>query len=199
MPHSIKNTSKTRNTQKKRSKVIWKARVKNSLPDCNDLSQFQINDENIQSFRRYINSPMDCVINALQLMGLLDTVTSNLFRISCVGTNGFEKDQIEKIFILYKGVNFEFKSTTNFNEFLNLIETKLLPGNVVFAGYTGHVFIIGRLLNGNIMYIDPQINKFCDIKTCQNLIMHESKSYYLLFNSEKKLTIDQLNIIGFVV
>ena len=199
MPHSIKNTSKTRNTQKKRSKVIWKARVKNSLPDCNNLSQFQINDENIQSFRRYINSPMDCVINALQLMGLLDTVTSNLFRISCVGTNGFEKDQIEKIFILYKGVNFEFKSTTNFNEFLNWIETKLLPGNVVFAGYTGHVFIIGRLLNGNIMYIDPQINKFCNIKTCQNLIMHEGKSYYLLFNSEKKLTIDQLNIIGFVV
>jgi len=158
MPNS-KNSNKTNKTKKTtKHKIVRNVRIKNSFPECNILSQFKISDENIMNFKRYLKSPMDCVINALQLMGVLDTISSNMLRISCVGTSGFEKEQIEKIFILYGGVNFEFKSTKDFNEFASIIENQLLPGNVVFAGYTGHVFIIGRYLNGQLVYIDPQLN-----------------------------------------
>jgi hypothetical protein len=142
---------------------------------------------------------MDCVINALQLIGVLDTFSSNILRISCVGSTGFEKDQIEKIFVLYKGVNFDFKSTKNFDEFANSIETQLLPGNIVFAGFTGHVFIIGRYLNGKLVYIDPQINTICDIITCQDILKKGGKEYFILFNSKEKLTNPQLEYLGFTL
>ena len=200
--HSKTKTKKNKSKQNKHSKktqLLKTVRIKNSFPECNTLSQFKISDENIMNFKRYIKSPMDCVINALQLMGILDIVTSNMLRISCVGTNGFEKDQIEKIFILYVGVNFEFKSTKDFNEFANTIENKLLPGHVVFAGYTGHVFILGRHLDGKIMYIDPQIDTICYINTCQDLIRNGGKEYFILFNSEEKLTNTHLEYLGFTL
>ena len=173
--------------------------IKNSFPECNILSQFRISDDNIMNFRRHIQSPMDCVINALQLMGVLDTLSSNILRISCVGKNGFEKEQIEKIFILYAGVNFEFKSTKNFDEFAKNIEIQLSPGNVVFAGYSGHVFIIGRYFSGQIVYIDPQLNTICDVLECQEIIKNGGTEYYILFNSKDKLTNIQLEYLGFTL
>jgi hypothetical protein len=192
------NTKKSKKT-KKRSNIVKNIRIKNSFPECNILSQFKISDDNIMNFRRHIKSPMDCVINALQLMGILDTTSSNVFRISCVGTNGFTKEQIEKIFILYIGLNFEFKSTKDFNEFATTIETKLLPGNVVFAGYSGHVFLLGRYLDGRIVYIDPQLNIICDILKCQEIIKNGGKEYFILFNSEEKLVNQQLEHLGFIL
>ena len=199
MPKSKTNKSKTNRTKKARTNKIHSARIKNSFPECNILSQFKISDENIMNFKRHIQSPMDCVINALQLMGVLDTLSSNILRISCVGSRGFEKEQIEKIFTLYTGVNFEFKSTKNFDEFANTIETQLLPGNVVFAGYTGHVFIIGKYLDGRLVYIDPQLNTICDINICQDMLKNGGKEYFILFNSEEKLTSTQLEYLGFTL
>jgi hypothetical protein len=202
-----KTKSKINRITKARTNKLRSARVKNIkniFPECNILSQFKISDENIMNFKRHIKSPMDCVINALQLMGILDTLSSNMLRISCVGTNGFQKDQIEKLFILYIGLNFEFKATNDFDDLLNTIDTQLLPGHVVFAGYSlkgssGHVFIIGRYLNGQLVYIDPQINTICDILECQELIKDEGKQYFILFNSEEKLTNPQLEYLGFTL
>jgi len=199
MPNSNK-TNKTKKTKRiTKYKTVRNARIKNSFPECDILSQFKISDENIMNFKRYLKSPMDCVINALQLMGILDTLSSNILRISCVGTTGFEKEQIEKIFTLYTGVNFEFKSTKKFDEFVQIIETQLLPGNVVFAGYTGHVFIIGRYLNGQLVYIDPQLNIICNILECQDMIRNGGKEYFILFNSQDKLTNQQLEHLGFTL
>ena len=191
--------NKSNRIKKARTNKVRNIRIKNSFPQCNILSQFKISDENIMNFRRHIQSPMDCVINALQLMGILDTLSGNILRISCVGSTGFEKYQIEKIFILYTGVNFEFKSTKDFDEFAKMIETLLLPGNVVFAGYTGHVFIIGRYLNGQLVYIDPQLNTICDILNCQDMIKNGGNEYFVLFNSEEKLTSTQLEYLGFTL
>jgi len=205
--HSKKKTStKMKKIKTKKSQLLKRVR---ELPRCYTLSQFKISNENINSFKSFINAPNDCVINALQLMGNLDTISSNILRISCVGENGFNKDQIEKIFILLKGHNFEFKSTSNFDTFAKNIETNLLPGHVVFAGYKtsrvlpgqigGHVFILGRYLDGKIMYIDPQLNTICDINTCQDLIRNGGDSYYVLYNSEEKLTNEQFEKFGFTL
>jgi hypothetical protein len=190
--------SKTQN--KRNKKHIIKGGIKEDmgLPECTNLSQFQITDENISGFYRYIRSPTDCVINALQLFGLLDIVTSNLLRISAYGFT-ITKEKIEMMFILFKGNNFDFKSTTNFHEFAQQIETFLKPGYAVFAGYTDHVFILARKTNGVIVLIDPQIPTICDINDCQHLIQRPNSNYFLLFNSPQKLTNQQLQTVGFQI
>jgi hypothetical protein len=168
------------------------------LPECTLLSQFQMSDENITGFKRFIHSPMDCFINALQLFGLLDSLNANLLRISSAGRTGFSKEEIEMIFILFKGNNFDFKSTNNYNEFSQSIVSLLHPGYAVFAGYTGHVFIIARTSNNAIIYIDPQIPVICDlsISECETLIQTPDNIYYLLFNSQQLLTTDQIRTLG---
>jgi len=158
------------------------------------------------------------VINALQIMGFIDKVTSNILRISDIGDKfGFNKIQIEKIFILLKGTNFDFIAINNFNDFSQTVEQNLLPGHVIFAGYMEiinkgelnekgesdekifqHVFLIGRYLNGKIVLMDPQLQALCDINKCQDLIRNKDE-YYILYNSKESLTKSQLTKLGFIM
>lgn len=82
---------------------------KTSFPSCDTLSQFVISDINIMNFKRYLHSPRDCVINALQIFGILDVISANVMRMFTVNTD-IQKEEIEKIFVLTFGNNFEFKS-----------------------------------------------------------------------------------------
>jgi hypothetical protein len=105
------------------------------LPPCNILAQFEIQDNFITEFKRAVPKPADCFINALQLAGLIDSLNANIMRVSSAGTTGFTKEAIEKIFILLKRHNFDFKSTKNFDVFIRMIRERLQPGHAVFAGY----------------------------------------------------------------
>ena len=173
------------------------------FPACHNLSIFPISDENILKFKRVFRSPMDCFINALELLGAISSLTANMMRISSLGKNGFTKEEIEKIFILITGCNHDFKSTPNSMEFSQWITANLPPGNVVFAGYGGqakHVYLIGRRQDGVIVYIDPQIGTICDLRlgTCQKYIANNTL-FRLMFHSTARLTHDQLGKIGFSV
>jgi len=217
---SSKSMSSSKKTNKRKSKtqkkILWKKRATH-LPISNIISQFEISDDNIKRFSRNVNSPYDCVINALQIMGFIDKVTSNILRISDIGDKfGFNKIQIEKIFILLKGTNFDFIAINNFNDFSQTVEQNLLPGHVIFAGYMEiinkgelnekgesdekifqHVFLIGRYLNGKIVLMDPQLQALCDINKCQDLIRNKDE-YYILYNSKESLTKSQLTKLGFI-
>jgi hypothetical protein len=182
--------------------------IKSGFPECTIMSQFPITNENVEKFQRVIKSKTDCFINTLQLFGLLDTVTANIFRIpKPLRTYFFPKEEIEQIFILLKGNNFTFKATDDFDVFANTIKTNLKPGNGVFAGYTGdygedigysgHVFILACNAEGNIYYIEPQLPVICEINSCIDLIKKPNFTYYLLFNSVEKLTDVQLRQVGF--
>lgn len=184
----MKHTHKYKKLRKIKSKKGG-ALEEHGLPVCDRLSFFPIKDEAITTFQRSFNVPMDCVINALQLMNILDTHSANIMRISALGTQGFTSNQIELIFMYNKGYNFSFKSTINYQEWIESIYTLLPPGNVVFAGYvsqTGgkHVFLIGRYANGMLMYIDPQTSPLCPLThpTCAGFV-NEQREWYLLFNS----------------
>jgi hypothetical protein len=159
------------------------------LPDANILSQFIITDENLLEFDRTFKSPMDCVINALQIMKVLDSLSANIMRISTAGVSGFTKEQIEIIFAYVYRKNYDFKSTANYDEWVNYINSYLNPGNMVFAGYSGHVFIIGRNSNGVIVYIDPQNGQLCNLSEpeCENYVKMNGP-WFLLFNSVNYLT-----------
>jgi hypothetical protein len=95
--------AKTRKLRKsKKSKKINK-RIggmleDHGLPKATELSQFGITDENLLTFDRVFPAPMDCFINALQLMGVLNPLTANIMRVSTLGVTGFTKPQIEIIF-----------------------------------------------------------------------------------------------------
>ena len=45
------------------------------------FTQFAITDDSINSFQRVIASPMDCFINALQIIGIINNISANLMRI----------------------------------------------------------------------------------------------------------------------
>jgi hypothetical protein len=192
----IRDIKKNRKIRKIK-KIMGGALENNGLPQCTILSQFQITDDNITNFNRTIQAPMDCFINALQIMNILDDKSANIMRISTLGKSGFTKEQIEIIFIYTVGTNFDFKSTNNFIEWATWIKTLLNPGNVVFAGYTGHVFLIGRLLNGTLIYIDPQVNQLCNLEDpeCQQYVQAGQDTWFLLFNSQERLTPDQQHLV----
>lgn len=196
-----------------------------ALPKCDKLSQFPISDTNIDGFKRYVNRPNDCVINALQLMNVLDKTSGNIMRLSIVGYTGVSKEQIESMFIVSLRHNFEFKSSRNYNEFAETIKQTLKPGHAVFAGYKTdnpvenesiagkHVFILARTKKdgmvkdvqypaGTILYIDPQLSVgICDIAHCENMVLPTGRdtTWFLLFNSESHLTDRQLKHMGFDV
>ena len=173
------------------------------FPPCINLSQFKITDEQLQSFNRALPTPMDCFINALQILGVVNNITANIMRISSAGKTGFTTEEIEKVFILLSGHNHDFKPTGSSREFSEWITINLLPGHVVFAGHQGninHVYLIGRQVNGTIVYIDPQVGIFCDLskEECQAYLTN-NKVYRLMFNSVDKLNPEQLRLLGFVL
>lgn len=200
-----KNKTKKIRTRKNTKKYLSKGGFAEQygFPLCNNLSVFPLNDKNIMSFRRVLNSPMDCFINALQVFGLLDETCANIMRISSAGrSTGFQKEEVEKIFILLTGYNYDFNNTNNYN----LFEAQLKfvqPNYGVIAGYsgigTGHIFIIARSSNGELYYIDPQIGKFALYNESKYLIESQGRNYHLLFHSNEKLTIEQLRFIGFII
>jgi hypothetical protein len=179
-----------RNTSKERKKSI----IRNQI-----LSQYRITDEHINEFKSFVKAPNDCVINALQIMGMIDGFTGNMLRISVIGQQtGFTKKQIELIFTLRTGKPFRYHPM-NYETFSKTIKEKLMPGHIVFAGYTGHAFLIGRTLDGNLFYIDPQsevgICNLADIN-CEELIKHQEE-YFLLYHTETQLSIKELRKLGF--
>jgi hypothetical protein len=199
-------TNKRTKTVKRRNRNT-KLRYKGGLPhQCTGeytLTQFGINDVQIQSFRRNVLSPKDCVINALQLIGMLDIYTANLLRITLVGQFGIDQSQIEQIFILYYGYTFKFDPITSFQDVSNTISC-LQVGHVAFAGYQDvngakHVFLIGRKTDGHVYYIDPQINQICNLSDPQCLQYIANKQFFfLLKNNQTKLTDAEFRSKGFV-
>lgn len=190
-------------------KTIKKAKggfgPEHGLPACTNLSVFPIRDENILSFRRYLNSPNDCFINALQVFGLLDTKCANIMRISSTGRiTGFSKEEIEAVCILLTSFNYDFIYSNNYAEFEQKIITSIPVNYGVLAGYSGsnvagHVFIIARNSSGEIILIDPQINYLGNYLNVRNLIYGPGRNYYLLFESSEKLTPDQIRSLGFII
>lgn len=149
------------------------------------VSQFQISDENLMLFKRFVKKPMDCVINALELLFILEHNSADLMRI-VVGDYGITIEQLEDIF---KYVNpqhrFRFFRYTNIETLSRFCQAELVPGHVIFCGYSmkdfKHAFLIGKKLDGSIMYIDPQPDAFCDLSSdeCYEHIK-DAEEYYIL-------------------
>lgn len=169
------------------------------------LVEIKISDQNLCNFRRYMNSQMDCLINAMQLMGLIDSKAANLVRISFAGTtSGFTIEQISSIFILYTNRFCLFRQMANFDVFRTQV-IKINPGTVTLGGYVSggisHVFLIGKTTSGQMVYIDPRetISTYCNLSEqhCLNILLNKD-FYYLLYQNNTKLTQEQFAALGFI-
>ena len=189
-PKSIKSIKSKNKKESLKQRILKLSRERN-------LSQFTMTDERIQNFKRFVKSPRDCFINAMQLMGMIDTTAANILRISFAGELGFKKEQIELIFTLKTSKPFKFYQM-NYEKFSDTIKNKLEAGNVVFAGYTGHVFLIGKIRNGDIVYIDPQTEIgicYLSDENCEKLIQNKG-DYFLMYHTETLLSKDELRKLG---
>jgi len=190
-PKSIKSIKPRIEKETSRQKKIKLSRKRN-------LSQFTMTDEKIQNFKRFVKAPSDCFINAMQLMGMIDNTAANILRISYAGEIGFEKEQIELIFTLKTSKSFKFYKM-DYEIFSNTIKDKLKAGHVVFAGFTGHVFLIGKTYNGDILYIDPHTEVgICNLsdENCEKIIQNRD-NYYLMYHTDTELSKDELRKLGF--
>jgi hypothetical protein len=184
------------------------------------LSQFKISDENITNFKRYVKAPNDCVINALQIIGIIDNFVGNMLRIA-YGERGIaSQKQIELIFTFSTSQKYKYHSLT-YEIFVKTITENINPGHIVFAGYIGHVFLIGKTLNGKLVYIDPQTTVgicYLENDECEKLIHPDSlnakfkeleekypviktlvsskKTYKLLYNIPEQLSNEELRKLG---
>jgi hypothetical protein len=158
-----KNTALTRSPTRSQhashelpSRTVGGMLEEQGLPQCNLLARFRLPDGFIEQFHRTFASPTDCVINALQLLGVVDQFTSDCMRVTSMRTIGMSSAQIELIFALKYRHNFLFTPFDDFTQFANLVENGLPNGYGVFAGHGVHVFVIARSLDGAFFYIDPQ-------------------------------------------
>lgn len=197
----INNTTKNTNTDNK------KGGVGSSWGNLN-MSIFPMDKSQLDQFKRDVNSPMDCVVNALQILGFLDSNSANIFRLTCVGSSGITSRQVEKIFSLRTNKKFVFHSTKNVNEFFSYVN-KIPKNNVIFCGITmrdncgKHVFLIGRDENEKIVKIDPHSKTpICFLDTdiaCIEEFSGNTVEYYMLFNYEGELTNQEKVEMGIAV
>ena len=185
------------------------------------MTQFIFKDEFITDFQSYIDSkltPMDCFINACQLLGVLDTLNANILRISCAGSKGFNLNGMEKVFTLKSASlspgTIKYFNFTNFNalgggiDLFAKILNNLKPGHAAFCGWSqlsgAHVFVVAKDNSGNLVYLDPQLRGspcvLNDNQDCINLLETNKSSdrqYYILYNTDDSVPIEIIIDLGF--
>jgi len=169
------------------------------------ITNFRISDNDLLSFQR-LTSNVDCAASAMQIVGVIDKFTANIIRIMLNAHQqlGLYANEIESIFSLRTNKKHVFKPTTSAQEFVDFINTHLLPGCVVFCGVTyevtSHVFLIGRDTSGTYIKIDPQKEtRICNLKeeACIHSIFEGARSYFLLYNYENEFTVEEGESMGF--
>lgn len=130
------------------------------------LAKFPITNSNILKFARYKSHNMDCVINALEILGVVDQKCAGIIR-TLFKEYGVKLEYIEDFFKT-ASPEYEWGHTAyqNFDSFKNKIETELTVNHVCFCVVdwkTGgtHAFLIAREEDGNFVLIDGQINTYC--------------------------------------
>ena len=131
----------------------------------------------LEHYSRINPDPNDCVINAMQLLGLLSNIESGLLRLElkCWSENngGLPQHIVLSMFkTIYPKYKFDFKSTTDPQEF-DYYLTKLPDNQISFCGISridgsAHVFLVIKS-NGHIYIVDPQIYVYPYGKQIYNL------------------------------
>lgn len=152
---------------------------------------FTMNEKNsrliVESRNKKQDNTTDCVINAMEILGLIDSFLAEAFRI--VVKDGINECDIEELFTLlesHAGGNKKYKlGLMESDEGIDFLSkyVKLMPNNTaIFAGTRkmvegndkGHAFLIAKDNNGDIQNIDlHNKNRICPLI--------DSECFYLQF------------------
>lgn len=154
-----------------------------------DVPQFKITDDAITKFRRWVKKPRDCVINAMELLSILDAQNADLCRIM-VGDTGLKVKQIEDIFsLLDQKFQWRFFRFTKLETLSQFTIDELKPAHAIFCGYIGqegHVFLIAKSVDGRILYVDPQVNELCQLDQSSCIKYINNKHAYFILQAAPK-------------
>ena len=132
----------------------------------------------LEYYLRINSDPNDCVINAMQLLGLLSNIESGLLRIElkCWSerNGGLPLSVILSMFkTIYPFYNFDFIKSNNPDHFVDYL-TRIMPNNSIsFCGISRkngscHVFLVIKSSN-QIYIVDPQTYTYPYGKQIYNL------------------------------
>lgn len=151
-----------------------------------EIAQFRICNENFANFTRLASHDKDCVINALELLKIVDKLSAGIMRIIVEPGKGIGINTLQNIFsFLYQNHLWVFRQYNNLQILVDKITTKLMQGYVVFCGITypngnNHVFLIGLDIHNRYSLIDPQIALcFLSSKECYDHLLCGT-SWYIL-------------------
>jgi len=142
-------------------------------------------------FRRGNAHPKDCLFNALEILGMIDSKQAAEYRkyygfMTIKEIQGFFNRYYHSDVFKFK----QYKSLKSFETEINNIK----PGYSMFVGHTyknneGHVFLIGKD-NAGLIIIDPQLPKVlrgCTLSTpeCSDIIK-DKKLYWIMSSTPKE-------------
>lgn len=167
------------------------------------ISQFPITDGQIDKFENLVKKPRDCVINALQLVGVFDSRTANIARI-LIGDIGVTKPQLEDLLSLVKPkFQWNFYQYSKIETLVQKTNSFLQPNNAIICGFEGHVFIIAKDNFEGIYHIDPQRTgkEICKLSPDENNSLDtqcleyisNKNSYYILQYRIRKTEVEDLS------
>jgi hypothetical protein len=155
-----------------------------------EVTYFPISDTNLSLFKRWVKKPNDCVINALEVLNLLDSTCADLMRI-VVGDVGLFPHQVLLVFkYLFSSYEWKFVYFTNIQSIYSVFVAMPIDSAILCAAESisnGHVFIIAKG-SQNIPYlIDPQLGTslFCDLRNtpCFQQIANYHK-FFILYSKK---------------
>jgi hypothetical protein len=202
-----KKTSKTLREKKRYVGGIGddiNAKYITDFPQCTQITTFDMDILKLIEFKRHVNSGTDCFISALQIFGLISSDCADIMRLAYKNVGGVGKEEMESVFIYLRKLNYCFREFLTFDEFKTTLDT-VPRKKAVFVGHMiqekGHVFIIYKKALGDYAIIDPQDIPQISIHLNYDKLneyfptnMPDYK-YYILTESETKLTEDQLEYV----
>lgn len=150
-------------------------------PRCYLYARWQLNQYNFLQFM-HINN-IDCVINALQLVGVFTAEEAARER-NILIANGVRGLPFSSLSGLLNNrlpmYNFHFYLTDNMVP-LNEAIDELRPGECLISGWlsggSGHIFTIYRHEDGTVYLIDPQLNEYCQYQPLVSRIVTHIRGF----------------------
>ena len=201
-----KTKSRRRKTVKRRSRKSKQGGVRGPCVNTDlKIAEFKITNDNISGFIYKIKRPADCVINAMQIIGMITPDVANIMRIERpeAQASGFTPTQIKAFFRSVYHREYQFDKSYGFDDFANRINNCLSTSHVSFCGWEDsnnmkHVFLIGRTEQDIFYFIDPQLGPNL-LNLSENFdILKGKKNLFILETNYKSLTPEALFNAGYV-
>ena len=151
---------------RRRRSLIRNRRIQTGI--MYDVAVFPMNDELFNIFERKGGYRTDCVINALEFIGIATPTSAGAMRIvqNACCPSGLTTTIIQDIFnTLYSDIDWRFIRYTNDVKYLDHLTSSIHMNQVAFCGITWsatdskHVFLIARTDMDQLVIIDGQTDQ----------------------------------------